>query len=102
MAEKKKLRYLGKNIFLVGSEDSGNAIITFQHMYPDGSLETIGLRLNTPYVVGGRDVNGAKIKDWVYESFLTCDFNNNRVKTDGELRSEENAKDEPSLDITLN
>ena len=101
MTTKKKLRYIGKDIFLVGSEDSGNAIITFRHMYPDGSLETVGLRLNTPYQVGGKDVNGTVIKDWVYNSFLTCDYNNNRVKSKAELRSEKNATEEGNCDMAI-
>ena len=97
----KPLHYFGKDIFLSGKDDMRNEIIVFQHTYQDGSMETIGLRLNTPYKVGGKDVNGKIIKDWVYESYLTCDFNNTRKLSNAEVKAEENGGDESPCDISL-
>lgn len=101
-SEPAKLVYEGRTIYLTGSDETKNEIISWQHTYMDGSRETIALRLDKAYRVGEKDELGTIIKDWVYDTYLTCDFNNNRVKSRSELKADENSKDEPSLDITLN
>lgn len=97
-----ELVYQGKTIYLAGSEETKNEIIVWQHTYQDGSSENVALRLDKPYQVGDKDEVGTIIKDWVYDTYLTCDFNNNRKKSRAELKADENSKDEPSLDISLN
>ena len=81
--EKPKFVHEGRSIFLVGKAGE-NGIVPFQHMFGDGHSETVGLRLNTAYVVGGKDAAGNTIKDWVYESFALSEYNNMRVKTNAE------------------
>ena len=99
---KTRFAHEGEAIYLTGSENSKNEIVPFRIMKANGVMEVIGLRLDTPYVVGGKDVNGKVIPDWVYEKFLTSDYNNNRKKSQGELRADENSREEPVLDTTLN
>lgn len=97
-----KLVYEGRDIYLTGSEESKNEIVVFSHTFMDGSTETIGLRLDTHYKVGGVDVNGKLIKDWVYDRFTTSDLNNNRVKSETEKRADSHsAEGEQTLDISL-
>lgn len=96
------LVYGGCDIYLTGSEESRNEIIVFSHTFMDGTSETIGLRLDKHYTVGGKDENGKIIKDWVYDRFMTSDLNQNRKKTRGELKAEKNSDDENlTLDMSL-
>lgn len=81
-------KHKGKPIFLVG-KPGDKTIWTTQHMFGDGSSMTIGLRMNTNYVVGGQDANGQIIPDFVYENFLLSEFNNSREKSKVEERLEE-------------
>ena len=74
------MKYLGKDIHLAG-KPGDKSIWTFQHMFQDGSCETIGLRFNKTYKVGESDECGNVINDWVYEAFLRSEFNYNREKT---------------------
>ena len=97
-----KLVYEGRDIYLTGSEDSRNEIVTFSHTFMDGSSETIGLRLDKHYKVGGVDENGTIIKDWVYDRFSTSDMNNNRLKSETEKRAESHSEtDKQTLDMSL-
>lgn len=74
------LKYAGAQIVIEG--DSGdNSIEVFQHMYGDGTSETIGLRKHKAYVVGGLDENGNLIKDWVYEAYMLSGLCRSRPKT---------------------
>ena len=97
------LEYLGQDIILTGGDDSKNEIFTLSHTYQDGSSETIGLRLDVPYKVGGKDVNGMVIKDWVYEAYLRSDLNRNRVKSVQERESDGNdvSKGDLTKDISI-
>lgn len=90
MAKENKpaLKHEGKSIFLVGKAGE-NGIVPFQHMFGDGHSETVGLRLNTAYVVGGKDEHGNVIGDWVYDSFMLSEYNNLRVKSKAEQELEE-------------
>lgn len=97
-----KLEYEGKSFYLVGSEETKDEIITWGHTYQDGSHETIALRLDTPYQVGGKDACGTLIKDWVYDTYLTSDFNGNRKKSRFEEKADGNNGEDPTLDATLN
>lgn len=98
--EPAKLVYLGKDIYLAGPEGTTKEIVDVSHIYQDGTSETIGLRFNTPYQVGGKDANGRIIKDWVYEYYLTSDYNNTRKKSRVEIESEANMGTSP-LDLSL-
>lgn len=74
------LKYAGAQIVIEG-ERGDNSIEVFQHMYGDGTSETIGLRKHKAYVVGGPDENGNIIKDWVFETYMLSGTSLGRPKT---------------------
>ena len=86
--KQKKYIHEGKEIHLAGKPGE-NGIVPFQHMFGDGTSKTVGLRYNKTYRVGETDECGNVIEDWVYESFMQSDLNNNRVKGRAEQQMDE-------------
>lgn len=81
------MKHQGKYIHLTGNPNQKDAV-PFQHTNQHGETETIALKLNQTYQVGGLDENGKVIDDWVYDLFLTCDYNSSREKSKAEKKSE--------------
>ena len=98
-----KLIYKGASIFLVGPDDHKGAVIPFSHTFQDGTTQTVYLETDKVYAVGGKDLKGTVIEDWVYESYKTSDLNRNRVKSEQEIESDGNdTKDGVSVkDLSL-